>query len=95
MRRAIAVHKGGHWPEEAAAEGTGKARQTPIGNLPAPDALDVSGLNLPAGNLEELLRVDQEGWKKEIADVEANYAKFGSRLPAALAHQLDNLRRRL
>ena len=29
-------------------EGTGKAQKTPIGNLPTPDALDLSGLNLPA-----------------------------------------------
>ncbi len=76
-------------------EGTGKARQTPIGNLPAPDALDLSGLNLPAGNLEEILAIDEEGWKKEIAGVEANYAKFGSQLPKALSEQLENLRRRL
>ena len=76
-------------------EGTGKAQQTSIGNLPTADALDVSGLNLPAGNLQELLAVDVEGWKKEIADVEANYAKFGSRLPTALSEQLDKLRKRL
>jgi phosphoenolpyruvate carboxykinase (GTP) len=76
-------------------EGSGKAHQTPIGNIPAPDALDVSGLNLPAGNLEELLAVDQEGWKKEITDVEANYAKFGSHLPGALKEQLEKLRKRL
>ncbi len=75
--------------------GTGKAHQTPIGNLPAPDGLDLSGLNLPDANIAELLAVAPEGWKHEIADVEANYAKFGSRLPAALTQQLENLRRRL
>jgi phosphoenolpyruvate carboxykinase (GTP) len=76
-------------------EGTGQAHHTPIGNLPAPGALDVSGLNLPVGNLEELLAVDHEGWKKEIADVEASYARFGSHLPAALKNQLEKLRQRL
>jgi phosphoenolpyruvate carboxykinase (GTP) len=76
-------------------EGAGKARQTPIGNIPTPEALDVSGLNLPAGSLGELLAVDQEGWKKEIADVEANYAKLGSHLPKALNEQLEKLRKRL
>jgi phosphoenolpyruvate carboxykinase (GTP) len=76
-------------------EGTGKAQQTPIGNLPTADALDVSGLNLPPANLQELLHVDLEGWKKEIADVEANYAKFGSHLPQALNGELDKLRKRL
>jgi phosphoenolpyruvate carboxykinase (GTP) len=76
-------------------EGTGKAQPTPIGNLPTPDALDVSGLNLPAANLQELMAVDGDGWKKEIADVEANYKKFGSHLPKALSEQLDKLRKRL
>src|SRR5262249_31344405 len=76
-------------------EGTGKAQQTPIGNLPTPDALDVSGLDLPADNIKALTSVDIEGWRKEIEDVAANYAKFGARLPAALSRQLEELRRRL
>jgi phosphoenolpyruvate carboxykinase (GTP) len=76
-------------------EGTGKARKTPIGNLPAVDALDVSGLNLPANDLQQLLELDAAGWKKEIADVAANYATFGSKLPKALNDQLDELRTRL
>ena len=76
-------------------EGTGKARQTPIGNLPTADALDVSGLNLPVNDLKQLLELDAAGWKKEIADVAANYATFDSKLPKALNNQLDGLRSRL
>ena len=77
------------------AEGTGKAQKTPIGNLPAADALDLSGLNLPANNFKQLLAVDIAGWKKEIEDVAANYATLGSHLPKALNDQLDGLRKRL
>ena len=33
-------------------EGTGKAQKTAIGNLPTPDALDLSGLNLPAEDVK-------------------------------------------
>jgi phosphoenolpyruvate carboxykinase (GTP) len=76
-------------------DGTGKAQKTPIGNLPTADALDLSGLNLPAENVKALDSVDDAGWKKEIDDVAANYSKFGSRLPAALNKQLDELRQRL
>jgi phosphoenolpyruvate carboxykinase (GTP) len=76
-------------------EGNGKAQKTPIGNLPAPDALDVSGLKLPANDLPQLLAVDVAGWKEEAEDVAANYAKFDSKLPKALSKQLDNLRKRL
>jgi phosphoenolpyruvate carboxykinase (GTP) len=77
------------------AEGTGQAQKTPIGNLPTDDALDLSGLNLPADDLRQLLEVDMAGWKKEAADVAANYARLGSHLPKALNDQLDGLRKRL
>jgi phosphoenolpyruvate carboxykinase (GTP) len=77
------------------AEGTGKAQKTPIGNLPAADALDLSGLNLPADDLKQLLAVDVAGWKKEAEGVAANYARLGSHLPKALNDQLDGLRKRL
>ena len=76
-------------------EGTGQAVETPIGRLPAPGALDLSGLNFPAENMGELLQVDLAGWKAEIEDIAANYAKFGSRLPSALTEQLTTLRQRL
>ena len=35
-------------------EGTGKAQKTAIGNLPTPDALDLTGLNLPAEDVKQL-----------------------------------------
>jgi phosphoenolpyruvate carboxykinase (GTP) len=76
-------------------EGTGKAVQTPIGNLPTPDALDLSGLQMSPEDLKQLTSLDQAGWQTEIADVAANYAKFGSRLPKALAEQLEGLKQRL
>jgi phosphoenolpyruvate carboxykinase (GTP) len=77
------------------AEGTGKAQKTPIGNLPTADALDLSGLNLSADSLKQLLAVDVAGWKKEAEDVAANYARLDSHLPKALNDQLDGLRKRL
>jgi phosphoenolpyruvate carboxykinase (GTP) len=76
-------------------EGTAKARKTPIGTLPTPDALDVNGLNLPAENLIALTALDVGGWKKEADDIAANYARFGERMPPALIKQLENLRARL
>ena len=76
-------------------DGTGKAQKTPIGNLPTPDALDLSGLDLPAGNLRQLLEVDVAGWKKEVEDIAASYARFDSKLPKTLTDQLDGLRKRL
>ena len=76
-------------------DGTGKAQQTPIGNLPTPDALDLSGLDLPDGNLRHLLEVDLAGWQKEADDIAKSYARYENKLPKALTDQLDGLRKRL
>ena len=76
-------------------EGTGKAQKTPIGNLPTPEALDLSGLDLPDGNLRHLLEVDLTGWKKEVEDIASSYGRFDHKLPKTLTDQLDRLRKRL
>jgi phosphoenolpyruvate carboxykinase (GTP) len=76
-------------------EGMAKAQKTAIGNLPTADGLDLSGLNISAEDVNALTSVDVAGWKAEIEDIAANYAKFGSHLPKALNEQLDGLRKRL
>jgi len=76
-------------------EGSAKSQRTPIGNLPTPDALDTSGLNMSNGDAEALTAVDPAGWKKEAEDIAAYYAKFNGKLPAALKNQLAELQRRL
>ena len=75
--------------------GGGRAQKTAIGNLPTPDALDLSGMDISADAMKALTSVDQAGWRKEIEDVAANYARFGDHLPQALTDQLNELRKRL
>ena len=79
---------------ERCAETTG-AIDTPIGRMPAAGALDISGLELPDSDLDELLRVDDAGWHEELPLIEEHFAKFGDRLPQALRDQLAALRERL
>ena len=76
-------------------DGEGAARKTPIGNLPTADALDVSGLDIPADDMEALLTVDVEAWKSEIAGLSEYYEEFGDGLPSALRSQLAALQERL
>jgi phosphoenolpyruvate carboxykinase (GTP) len=76
-------------------EGTGKAVETPIGYLPTPDALDLSGLDLREGDLETLLTVDIEGWKKELEGLAEYYDEFGDHLPVALRKRLQIIQERL
>jgi phosphoenolpyruvate carboxykinase (GTP) len=72
-----------------------EAVETPIGLVPAPGAIDTSGLDLPDGAMEELLRVDPEEWKAQLPQVREQFAKFGETLPDELRAQLDELERRL
>src|SRR3712207_1532954 len=46
-------------------DGEGKAVETPIGHVPTPDALDLTGLDLPAADLAAALRVDRAEWEAE------------------------------
>jgi phosphoenolpyruvate carboxykinase (GTP) len=76
-------------------EGTAKAVETPIGVLPAPDAIDLKGTRVTPEEMQELLKVDVAGWKKEIASVEESYRKYGSKVPFALRAELEGLKKRL
>jgi phosphoenolpyruvate carboxykinase (GTP) len=75
--------------------GQGKAVETPIGNLPASAALDMTGLQVSADAMQTLLTVDAEGWLAEIPLIKQHYDQFGDRLPAALRQELAELEQRL
>ncbi|MDA8069119.1 MAG: phosphoenolpyruvate carboxykinase (GTP) [Actinomycetota bacterium] len=78
-------------------EGRAGAVETEIGLLPelGDGGLDVSGMELAEGALAALLSVDPAGWKDQIQQIQAHYAKFGERLPAELHRQLTSLEQRL
>jgi phosphoenolpyruvate carboxykinase (GTP) len=75
--------------------GTGNAVDTPIGRLPAPGALDVSGLDISREALDEALKVDLEDWKAEVPLIREHLATFGDRLPEELRKELSALEDRL
>jgi phosphoenolpyruvate carboxykinase (GTP) len=76
-------------------EGTGEAVGTAIGLMPGPDALDLSGLDMPADRIKELLKVDIDGWLREVPHIREYFQKFGEHLPAALWQEMDALEERL
>ena len=76
-------------------EGRAEAVDTPIGRTPAPGALDLSGLNLPAHDLYVLTHVDVAVWKEEAALTPEAYQRFGKALPQALWDQHSGLVKRL
>jgi len=71
------------------------AVDTPIGAVPTVEAIDIDGLEVTHDDMEELLRVDAAGWRDEVPLIREYYAKFGDRLPEALATQVDTLEKRL
>ncbi len=76
-------------------DGTAPAVDTPIGRLPEPAALDVSGLDIAPGALSKLLEVDVQGWLAEIPLIREWFGKFGARLPEAMAREVARLEERL
>jgi phosphoenolpyruvate carboxykinase (GTP) len=75
--------------------GRGEADLTPIGYLPTPGAIDTGGLEVSKEDMDELLNVDREKWRGELAPIAAYFAEFADRLPTAMSDQLDGLKRRL
>lgn len=72
------------------------AIDTEIGFMPKEGTLNTDGLDITAEQLKEVLTVDKEGWKKEIADIKANhYSKFGDKLPKELLDELSKLEKKL
>jgi phosphoenolpyruvate carboxykinase (GTP) len=61
------------------------AQETPIGLVPSPGAIDTAGLEMPAEDMSELLRVDRDEWTKELPAIHQHFARFGERLPDALS----------
>lgn len=75
--------------------GTGKAVKTPIGYMPAEEAIDRSGLDVSDAEMAELLKVKKDEWLKEVASIKEHYEKFGESLPKEMASQLAALEKRL
>ncbi len=68
-------------------DGEAEAVDTPVGRVPGPGSLDLSGLNLSEADLATLLDVDADVWAEEAALIPDFYRMFGDRLPQALWDQ--------
>ena len=75
-------------------EGEADAVETPIGLVPAPGALDITGLNMSEEDVAAALNVDADEWRKELPLIEEWYAKIG-KVPPQLQAELDGLKERL
>ena len=76
-------------------KGEGEAVETPIGYLPAADAIDTSGLHVSAEVMEELLAVNPAQWREEFKSVREYVESFGDRVPQGLLDQIADVESRL
>ncbi|PPJ35326.1 phosphoenolpyruvate carboxykinase (GTP) [Nocardia nova] len=78
-------------------DGTAEAVETPIGYIPAVEALDLTGLDdRQRARTAASLAVDIDEWVAEVADIDHWYATIGgNRLPEPLREQLAALKLRL
>jgi len=82
------------WVFERVA-GRGEAVESPIGYLPTKEAINIEGLDVSDADLDELLKVDPEDWRREVPLIREHFAAFGDRLPRSLADAVDDLEKRL
>ena len=72
-----------------------KAVESPIGYLPDPEDIDLTGLDMPKETLRSLIEVDIEEWKKEVESQKDFLKTFGKDLPKELWKEHELLKRRL
>jgi len=72
-----------------------EAVKTPIGYVPKPGDLDMTGLQLPAGNMEKLFAIDPAQWSRESEGVSLFFKQFKKELPRELWDELSSLAERL
>ncbi len=71
------------------------ADETAIGFVPKPEDINLEECDVNVETLKNLLSVDKELWKTEVEGIREFYAKFGDKLPKALADELAKLEENL
>ncbi|MDE7294038.1 MAG: phosphoenolpyruvate carboxykinase domain-containing protein, partial [Oscillospiraceae bacterium] len=77
------------------------AVETPIGYLPKKEDINLTGIEdeVTSEIMDELLHIDNDLWKKEIAEMRRYYKEDisdkGGHVPQALWDQLDKIEARL
>ena len=72
-----------------------QAVETPIGYVPNPKDIDMTGLNMPNGAMDKLFAVIRKDWLAEVDAVGKFFDSFGTRMPDEMWRQHDLLRGRL
>jgi phosphoenolpyruvate carboxykinase (GTP) len=63
--------------------------------MPKDGDITLDGLNIPAADWAELMKVDKDLFKATVEDAKKYLATFGDKLPARMTEQLKALEARL
>jgi len=72
-----------------------EAVETPIGRIPRPQDLDMTGLNLPRENMARLFEIDRFEWIREMESQKEFLKIFGDRLPREIWAEWEAQNKRL
>jgi phosphoenolpyruvate carboxykinase (GTP) len=70
-------------------------QETPFGWVPKAGDLDLSGLDIPAEQVDAATEIDLDEWKAELESQESFFSQFGEHLPRVLKLQRELLLARL
>jgi len=76
-------------------ESKAEATETPMGHVPTPEALNLSGLNLSPETVQAILEVNASDWTEDLTDQRAFFDKVGDRLPMELREEQKAFAQRL
>ena len=76
-------------------EGKVDAVETEIGYVPNKEDLQLEGLDLSDEVVTELLSIDKDAWREDLANQREFFAQFGDRLPKEIKDSMDELEKRL
>lgn len=76
-------------------EGKENAVESPIGILPALNAIDTSGLEISLDALKKLFEVEKSAWKHEVEEIKNYFTIFGDQLPQGITQEIATLESRL
>jgi len=82
------------WALERIA-GTAPAIDTPVGRVPTPDSLDLTGLDWSVEQVDEATRVNLDEWRAEVPLIEEWFDGMGVPIPTSLRDELESLKLRL
>ena len=68
-------------------------KQTPIGNIPNIEDMELDGLDISRPRIEKLFEIDPKEWQSEAKNVRDYLASFGSHMPQGMMQEADALAR--